>query len=286
MKVVLPVVIVLVLGGAAFVAYKNAGSIRQFITKLMPGKTQSGEQPPDTGTQPTPAGQVTDSQTTSPDKTAAITDTPPAPPATQPPAAPPPQTAATDVQGGVTPPAGSIPPPVSTPRTRPPAQVTPQLPTTPPAPPGGADIGAPPRVDKTVPAANPPVQVAPTDPVKQPPPVVAADPVISPPPTRTEPVSPPPAAKNPAVPAQVPPRGTLTWSGDAAKDQTLTIESGMASFGTLTGNLPRVPCTVTVQPSDVSIAEAPGPSNGFDRIVLRFRKKGRFNVTVSWETLR
>jgi hypothetical protein len=36
----------------------------------------------------------------------------------------------------------------------------------------------------------------------------------------------------------------------------------------------------------VAIAEAPGPSNGYEKIVLRFRKKGRFTVTINWETLR
>jgi hypothetical protein len=76
------------------------------------------------------------------------------------------------------------------------------------------------------------------------------------------------------------------WTGEAAKNQTVAIEGGTASFGTLTGSLPRVPCIVSVQPPDVSVAEAPGPGNGFDKIVLRFLKKGRFTVTISWETLR
>jgi hypothetical protein len=55
--------------------------------------------------------------------------------------------------------------------------------------------------------------------------------------------------------------------------------------GTVDGRLPRVPCTIVVQPSDVSVAEAPAPSNGYDRIVLRFPKKDRIVVTINWELL-
>jgi hypothetical protein len=47
-----------------------------------------------------------------------------------------------------------------------------------------------------------------------------------------------------------------------------------------------MPCTVTVQPSDIGVAEAPGPGNSFSRIVLRFRKNGRISVVVRWNLLR
>jgi hypothetical protein len=121
------------------------------------------------------------------------------------------------------------------------------------------------------------------EPEKQPPPTEIAKVPAQPPAAPAKKTT--PADTSQAAPP-VPPRGTLQWSGDVNKDQTVIIEGGAASFGALTGRLPQVPCIVSVQSPDVSIAEAPGPSNAFDRIVLRFRKKGRISVTITWETLR
>jgi hypothetical protein len=145
-----------------------------------------------------------------------------------------------------------------------------------------AEVDVPPRADK--PAANSTMPNTQPELGKQPPTVVPAEPVATPPAAQANAAEPHSPARS-SVEA-VPARGTLIWSGDAAKDQTVTIEGGVSSFGSLNGRLPRLPCTLTVSPSDVSIAEAPSPSNGFDRIVLRFRKKARFNVTIAWETLR
>jgi hypothetical protein len=78
----------------------------------------------------------------------------------------------------------------------------------------------------------------------------------------------------------------VVWAGDANKDQLLKIEKDSATYGRVTGALPGVPCTVTVQPTDVGIAEAPGPGNGFSRIVLRFRRNIRTNVIIKWNLLR
>jgi hypothetical protein len=86
-------------------------------------------------------------------------------------------------------------------------------------------------------------------------------------------------------PAPVAQRGVIQWSGEVKKNQTIVIERGAASAGIVNGRLPRVPCTIVVQPSDVSIAEAPAPSNGYDRIVLRFPRKERIVVTINWELL-
>ena len=36
----------------------------------------------------------------------------------------------------------------------------------------------------------------------------------------------------------------------------------------------------------MAVAEAPGPSNHFQRIVLRFNKKGKFSLRIDWEILR
>ncbi len=103
-------------------------------------------------------------------------------------------------------------------------------------------------------------------------------------PSVTEEAPPQAAREHPA--AAAPPRGVIRWSGEAAKDQTLSIREGIASFGVASGRLPGVPCMITVQPTaDIAIAEAPGPGNNYDEIVLRFRKKGRFSITIEWESL-
>jgi hypothetical protein len=80
-------------------------------------------------------------------------------------------------------------------------------------------------------------------------------------------------------------RGVIQWSGEAKKNQMVVIEGGTASVGSVDGRLPQSACTIVVQPPDVSVAEAPAPSNGYDRIVLRFPRKDRFAVTINWELL-
>jgi hypothetical protein len=271
-KIVLPVVIVLVLGTLAFVAYKNVGSIREMIAKLLPGKTPDGAQPAITANQPTTVEQGADSSTTSPVPPAAISDTQPTVPESQ--------TATADVRSSFAPPPGSVSPRApASPRATTNAQggVAPPI--------KGANVVAPPQVGKPVLVSNPPVQVTLLEPVKQPPPITTTEPVVTQPPPKTESVAVRPPAKSSVEAAPVPQRGTLTWSGDAAKNQTVAIEGGMASFGIISGSLPRVPCMFTVLPSDVAIAETPSPSNGFNKIVLRFPKKARFTVTINWETL-
>jgi hypothetical protein len=271
-KIVLPVAILLVLGTFAFVAYKNTGSIREMIAKLLSSKAPDGTQPAVTDNQPTAMGQGVDSSTASPDTTAAISDTQPPMPVSQ--------TAPADAQSSFAPSPGSVSPRApASPR----ATTNAQSGFAPPI--KGASVAAPPQVGKPVLVSNPLVQISLPEPVKQPPPAAAPDTVATSPPPKTESVAVRPPVKSPVEAAPIPQRGTLTWSGDAAKNQTVTIEGGMASFGIISGRLPRVPCMFTVLPSDVAIAETPSPSNGFNKIVLRFPKKSQFTVTINWETL-
>jgi len=279
------VVIVILIGAAAFVAYRQSDSIRQIVGRWLPARSTSGE-PATAATAPQPAqSAAADSQPPGAGTQGVTPETNPAQVAGYPSTSPPPKTAAANAPDRF-----EIPAEPASRTTR--SSTAP--PVTPAAPPPAAnvtDIPAGARVDAAPPASNPPAQAAVSEPVKQPPAAVATDAGLTPPP-KTEPVASPPPPKSTAAaetrtqPPAVPPRGTLVWAGEAAKDQTVTIQGGTASFGSLTGSLPRVPCIVSVQPQDVSVAEAPAPSNGFDKIVLRFRKKGRFTVTISWETLR
>jgi TonB family protein len=83
----------------------------------------------------------------------------------------------------------------------------------------------------------------------------------------------------------IPKYGTLEWAGEVGKDQKVIIEGSTANLGTLRGKLPGVPCLINVSNPDVGIAEAPGPSNGYQKLVLRFGKKGRYAITIRWERL-
>ncbi len=66
---------------------------------------------------------------------------------------------------------------------------------------------------------------------------------------------------------------------------TITIDGTTVSGGTLLGGeLPGVPVMIEVIPArDIGIVEAPGPSNGWKRVVLRSRVKRRTVVTVRWK---
>ncbi|HWR49953.1 MAG TPA: hypothetical protein VN428_02530, partial [Bryobacteraceae bacterium] len=105
--------------------------------------------------------------------------------------------------------------------------------------------------------------------------------------TRPESPAPPvaPARVIPPPAPAVPKSGTLIWSGQLEKDKVLTIDGASASNGTLRGALPGVPVMVEVTPSTVGVAEMPGPTNGWKRIVLRSRNNSNVVVTVKWTVL-
>ena len=133
-------------------------------------------------------------------------------------------------------------------------------------------------------AAVPPREPEAATPLEPPEPVPA--PV---PPPRTEIPRPAPAAP-PAAPSGPvytgPPSGTILWSGQLQKNGMLTIDGGQASTGSLNGELPGVPVMIDIQPSDVGMAEAPSPANGWKRMVLRSRVNRRTVVTIQWTVLR
>lgn len=91
--------------------------------------------------------------------------------------------------------------------------------------------------------------------------------------------APVPTPPQPSVPAS----GTVIWSGRLQKNVTLSIEGGSASAGTLRGALPGVPVMIEVEPKDLGVAEAPGPGNGWRRLVLRSRSDRETVVTIRWK---
>ena len=106
-------------------------------------------------------------------------------------------------------------------------------------------------------------------------------PTQQPPPVRPAPVAPPPS--RPAVAGS----GMVMWSGKLDRNGLITITGDSASSGNIMqGSLPGVPVTVRVEPAEaVGVAEAPAPSNGWRKIVLRSRVSRAVVVTIHWSTL-
>jgi hypothetical protein len=169
----------------------------------------------------------------------------------------------------ITPPARTQRAPVETvaPRRQDPAPVAQPVTTPPPA------------------AAQAPVQASPQ-------PVQATAPIEpAPAPVRETPApqAPAPAVKAPVTPAAPsysgPTSGVVVWSGRLEKNGTITINGDSASSGSLKGGLPAIPVMIEVQPNDVGVVEAPGPSNGWRRMVLRSRVNRSSVVTIRWQAL-
>jgi hypothetical protein len=159
------------------------------------------------------------------------------------------------------------------------------------APPRPEPMVAAPRVVE--PARRPAPSAAPSSvPVPAEPapaqPAAVEQPVVTPPAPVEQPAPapapPPPPAAKPVYSG--PPSGTLVWSGQLKKNGTITIQGDHASVGSLHGELPGVPIMIEIQPSDVGIAEAPSPANGWKRVVLRSRVNRRSVVTIQWKVLR
>lgn len=83
----------------------------------------------------------------------------------------------------------------------------------------------------------------------------------------------------------VPASGTVIWSGRLQKNETLAINGGSASMGSLRGALPGVPVMIEVEPKEIGVAESPGPGNGWNRLVLRSRSDRNTVVTIRWRRL-
>jgi hypothetical protein len=77
----------------------------------------------------------------------------------------------------------------------------------------------------------------------------------------------------------------IVWSGQLEKGEAISVNGTRPSTGNLTGALPGVPVLIEVEPKDVGIAEAPGPSNGWKGFSLRSRKGRQTVVTIRWRVL-
>lgn len=99
------------------------------------------------------------------------------------------------------------------------------------------------------------------------------------------PAPPLPKPAPPPAPKPVVTSGTIVWSGHLDKNSTITIQGASASSGTLEGQLPGVPVMIQVSPSDVGVAEFPGPQNGWKEVVLRGSRSQDVVVRIQWKAL-
>jgi serine/threonine protein kinase len=99
---------------------------------------------------------------------------------------------------------------------------------------------------------------------------------------KAEPAKPPQPA-----PYTGPTSGTIVWQGSVKGEQLVTITNGnSADVGQIvSGALPGV--LVAVLPQDtkrVTVAVSPGPSNKYQRLVLRVHGNGNLTETINWST--
>ena len=114
----------------------------------------------------------------------------------------------------------------------------------------------------------------------------ATPPQPEPAPPAVQPTTPAPHQVPIPVPQQAAPAaGTVMWSGPLQRDRTIVIDGATASAGTLRGALPGVPVIIEVDSKDVGVAEAPSPSNGWKRVVLRSRVNRNTVVNIRWRTV-
>jgi len=127
----------------------------------------------------------------------------------------------------------------------------------------------------------------------------AATPADRPPPQRVEifrpDPSPPPASRPPLEPPPAPPgrvaysgqgSGVINWSGKIDKNETVSIDGGQASAGTvLQGALPGVPVMLDIDHAEFALAEVPAPSNGWSRLRIRSRNRRHTVITIRWTVI-
>jgi len=152
------------------------------------------------------------------------------------------------------------------------------------------------------PAAAPAVEAPAETPAPEPPPVESAEPaptpiptpaarVVTPPksqsPPPEQPPAPPPAAveEPTAMAAAAGPTVTVVWRGRLDAGETLLIDAGKPSAGTLSRPLPSEPIAVEVSPSAVEVLEAPSAQNGWSKLRVRNAEHERTMFFVRYRRL-
>ena len=92
--------------------------------------------------------------------------------------------------------------------------------------------------------------------------------------------NPPPA---PASGYRGPTNGLVLWSGPLPKNEDVVVDGATTTVGLiLSGALPGVPVNLSIEPKDVTVAEAPTAGNGFKRFSFHAKKGRKTVVTIYW----
>jgi len=92
-------------------------------------------------------------------------------------------------------------------------------------------------------------------------------------------------APAPSAPAryQGPPSGLVLWSGQLPKNDPVSVDGATTSVGLiLSGSLPGVPVTVTIEPKDVTLVDPPSAANGWKHFSFHAKKGRKTVVTFHW----
>lgn len=133
-----------------------------------------------------------------------------------------------------------------------------------------------------------PAPVATTQPAPAAPESPPQAPPSQPVPQQTEPVVRQPAtpetkSARAMTPKPVAQDGRLIWTGDLDAGQQLDMTA--AASGT-TGSLPGVPVNIEVHPPSIHVVVAPGPDNGWKKLVVRNDGSKRVAIIVEWSVIR
>jgi hypothetical protein len=80
--------------------------------------------------------------------------------------------------------------------------------------------------------------------------------------------------------------GTIIWTGNLGKNSVLVISAQKASIGSVTGELPGRPVSISVDPSDLVIRQMPDQVNEWKQIMLYSGSKKYTSITIRWKTTR
>jgi hypothetical protein len=80
--------------------------------------------------------------------------------------------------------------------------------------------------------------------------------------------------------------GTMTWSGQVRKDSSFAIDGGRVTEGAIEGSpLPGMPVQIDMDTKDFAVEQAPSPSNGWRRLVIRSKKGKHAVLHITWKVV-
>jgi hypothetical protein len=91
-----------------------------------------------------------------------------------------------------------------------------------------------------------------------------------------------PARERAAETNRGPTSGLLVWSGRLEKNETLAIEGGRASTGSVAGALPGAPVLLDLDLREFEILEMPSPANEWKKLVFRGTGRGHTAISIRW----